>query len=66
MEKADKLINVISECQRELVKIRKNCCHSKKEVKFISSSVGVRWGCKNCKSLLGWPSQSDVEKWSYK
>ena len=22
--------------------------------------------CKNCKSLLGWPSQSDVEKWASK
>jgi len=63
MEKAEQLINKISECQRELSKIQDNCCHSKKEVRFINSNVGVRWVCRDCKSLLGWPSKSDVDKW---
>jgi len=63
MEKADKLINTISECQRELGKIRGSCIHSKKEVKFINNNTGVRWVCKECKSLLGWPDKLDVDKW---
>jgi len=63
MEKADKLINTISECQRELVKIRESCIHTNKEVKFINNNIGVRWVCKECKSLLGWPDKLDVDKW---
>ena len=63
MEKANKLINSISECQRELAKIQDNCNHPKKEVKFINNNVGVRWVCKECKSLLGWPTKLDVDSW---
>jgi hypothetical protein len=63
MEKVDKLINKISECQRELVKIQDSCIHTKKEVRFINNNVGVRWVCKECKSLLGWPTGLDVSKW---
>jgi len=64
MGKADKLINKISECQRELDKIQKNCAHKEKEIKFINLGKGVRWVCKDCKALLGWPTKSDLDRWS--
>jgi hypothetical protein len=63
MEEAEKLINEISECNRKLVKLQSNCIHTKKELKFINLSKGVRWVCKECKSLLGWPSKSDITRW---
>ena len=66
MGKADKLINKISECQRELDKIQKNCAHKEKEIKFINLSKGVRWVCKKCKALLGWPGQAHIDRWSNK
>ena len=53
MEEAEKLINEISECNRKLVKLQSSCIHTKKELKFINLSQGVRWVCKECKSLLG-------------
>ena len=66
MGKADKLINKISDCQRELKKIQDKCVHIQKEVKFVNSKEGVRWVCKECKDLLGWPSQVHIDKWSNK
>eukprot|EP01050_Picozoa_sp_SAG11_P001863 SAG11_NODE_87_length_17256_cov_15.295156_7_plen_67_part_00 len=66
MGKADKLINKISECQRELKKIQDTCTHHKKEVKFVNPKEGVRWVCKECQSLLGWPNHFEIEKWSNK
>ena len=64
MGKADKLINKISECQRELDKIQKGCAHKEKEIKFINLSKGVRWVCKECKGLIGWPNEHELKKWS--
>mgnify|MGYP007063462416 FL=1 len=66
MGKADKLINKITECQRELKKLQDSCTHLQKEVKFVNSKEGVRWVCKECKALLGWPTQFHVDKWSNK
>lgn len=66
MVKADKLINKIAECQRELKKLQDSCTHLQKEVKFVNSKEGVRWVCKECKALLGWPTQFHVDKWSHK
>ena len=66
MVKADKLINKISECQRELKKIQDSCIHLQKEVRFVDTKEGVRWVCKECKSLLGWPGQVHIDKWSNK
>ena len=64
MGKADKLINKISECQRELGKIQKNCAHKEKELRFINLNKGVRWVCKDCKGLIGWPTKHELKKWS--
>ena len=66
MGKADKLINEISDCRRELKKIQDSCIHLQKEVRFVDTKEGVRWVCKECKSLLGWPSQAHIDKWSTK
>ena len=66
MGEADKLINKISECQRELTKIQDSCYHPKKEIRFIDIGEGVRWVCKDCKKLLGWPSDFDLKKWTNK
>ena len=37
-----------------------------KEVKFVDVKEGVRWVCKECKALLGWPGQTHIDKWSNK
>tara|TARA_R110001592_G_scaffold89004_3_gene261902 strand:+ start:1754 stop:1954 length:201 start_codon:yes stop_codon:yes gene_type:complete len=66
MGKADNLLNKISECQRELAKIQSNCIHTKKEIKFINQKEGLRWVCKECKLLVGWPTQFECDKWSNK
>ena len=63
MGKADELLNKISECNRELAKIQGTCVHTKKEIKFINLNDGVRWVCKDCKGLLGWPTDSESKKW---
>ena len=64
MGKADRLTNKISECQRELKKLQQKCSHKKKEIKFINLNEGVRWVCQDCKSLIGWPTQFELKKWS--
>ena len=66
MGKSDKLINEISDCRRELKKIQDSCIHLQKEVKFVDVKEGVRWVCKECKALLGWPGQTHIDKWSNK
>jgi hypothetical protein len=66
MGKADRLINKISECQRELKKIQDTCNHNSKEIKFVNYKEGVRWVCKDCRAVLGWPSRVDLDKWSNK
>jgi len=63
MGEADKLINKISECQRELKNIQDNCTHVQKDVRFVNTKEGMRWVCKECKSLLGWPTKLDVDEW---
>ena len=64
MGKADRLINKISECQRELAQIQDKCNHPKKEIKFINYKEGVRWVCKDCKAILGWPGKKELDMWS--
>jgi len=64
MGKADRLTNKISECQRELSMIQRKCGHKNKEIKFINLGQGLRWVCKDCKALIGWPTKSDLARWS--
>ena len=66
MGKADNLINKISECQRELKKIQDNCTHPIKDIRFIDPQKGVRYVCRDCKLVLGWPSKDEIDKWASK
>jgi hypothetical protein len=66
MGKADKLINKISECRLELNQIQDSCNHVQKEVKFVNPKEGVRWVCKECRCLIGWPTKLHLDKWSNK
>ena len=66
MGKADNLINKISEYQRELKKLQAECIHQKKDIRFIDYQRGVRYVCRNCKLLLGWPSKEEIDRWSSK
>jgi hypothetical protein len=66
MGKADNLLNKISECQRELKKIQDECVHTKKDIRFIDNHQGVRYVCRDCKLVLGWPTKDEVDKWSSK
>lgn len=66
MGKADNLLNKISEYQRELKKLQSECNHTKKDIRFIDYQRGVRYVCRDCKVLLGWPSQEEIYKWSNK
>lgn len=66
MGKADNLLNKISEYQRELKKIQAECTHRTKDIRFIDSQIGVRYVCRDCKLLLGWPSKEEIDKWSSK
>tara|TARA_R100000900_G_C3322729_1_gene161883 strand:- start:643 stop:843 length:201 start_codon:yes stop_codon:yes gene_type:complete len=66
MGKADNLLNKISEYQRELKKLQSECNHTKKDIRFIDYQRGVRYVCRDCKVLLGWPSTQEIDKWSNK
>jgi|TARA_B100001758_G_scaffold244936_1_gene257080 predicted SprT family Zn-dependent metalloprotease len=66
MGKADNLLNKISEYQRELKKLQSECNHTKKDIRFIDYQRGVRYVCRDCKVLLGWPSKEEIYKWSNK
>jgi len=66
MGKADNLINKISEYQRELKDVQDNCSHPAKDIRFIDYQRGVRYVCKECKLILGWPTKDEVDKWSSK
>ena len=60
---AFKDLNKISECQRELKKIQDNCAHTEKDIRFVDYEKGVRFVCRDCKLVLGWPSNKEVDKW---
>ena len=66
MGKADNLINKISNYQRELKDIQENCIHPTKDIRFIDYQRGVRYVCRECKLLLGWPSKEEIDKWASK
>ena len=63
MGNVDNLLNKISKCQRELKVLQDNCAHVEKDIRFVDYEKGVRFVCRDCKSVLGWPSNKEVDKW---
>ena len=66
MGKADNLINKISKYQRELRTIQEECTPPTKDIRFIDPQKGVRYVCRDCKLVLGWPSKDEIDKWASK
>ena len=36
------------------------------DIRFIDPQKGVRYVCRDCKLLLGWPSKDEISKWANK
>ena len=66
-KKVDELLSKKSEVERELAKIRKECTHSSKSVKQINCngmhSFQIRWVCNDCLAPVGWPTETEKQKY---
>ena len=66
MSKVDRILNKVSQLKRDLKKIQDACGHKEQDIKFLSLNEGVRWVCKKCSLPIGWPTQTEIRKWSSK
>lgn len=64
--KVEKLLNQKNKIESELRKIREECGHSQRTVKQIPRGEGIqidtRWVCNDCKAVVGYPTQFEVDK----
>lgn len=66
--KVGDLFNKKHEIEKEIENLQKSCKHSKKSLKPIrervdSSSTLIRWVCDECSSIIGIPSNDELEKY---
>jgi hypothetical protein len=65
-KKVEKLLDQKNKIEGELRKIRKECNHTQKTIKQIQLGEGMltdtRWVCDDCKSIVGYPSKFDINK----
>ena len=64
--KVQKLLNQKNKIESELRNIRDKCTHTKRTIKQVSRGEGMqtetRWVCDECSTLLGYPSEFDINK----
>tara|TARA_R100001443_G_scaffold57106_2_gene68006 strand:+ start:1293 stop:1511 length:219 start_codon:yes stop_codon:yes gene_type:complete len=62
--KVDKLIDQKRKLDLEIKQIQSACSHHNKVITMIhqGSSHEVRWVCRDCRLVLGWPSDKEREK----
>jgi len=62
--KVEYLLNKKQKIEQEIAHIQLKCNHLNKVIKMIhqGSSHEVRWVCKDCSMVLGWPSEQERNK----
>ena len=65
--KVENLLNQKSKIESELRKIRSKCNHTQRTIKQVPRGEGMltdtRWVCDECKALVGYPSQFEMDKY---
>jgi peptidoglycan hydrolase CwlO-like protein len=56
----DKLLNNKKEIEKEIEQIQSDCSHTLKSLK--QTQRDIRWHCDECKQVLGYASQPDLDK----
>jgi len=62
--KVDKLVDQKRKLDQEIRQIQSACSHHNKVITMIhqGSSHEVRWACRDCSMVLGWPSEQERNK----
>jgi hypothetical protein len=65
---AKKIVDEIKNLEKELVEIQESCSHPKYTVKNsqISGDSGfcLRKVCDECRAIIGYPSQEEINRWT--
>lgn len=52
----------IKDLEKEKTEIQQECSHKLTKVKFLEGTNTMRLFCKECDSLLGFPSQPEIDE----
>lgn len=52
----------IKNLKKEKEEIQSNCTHKKTHAKFVEGTNTMRLFCKDCESMLGFPSQEQIDE----
>ena len=61
-----RLLTKKKEIEQKIIKLQKECKHSTKSIKFVSSrpdgyQTSTRWTCDECEKVIGIPNRKDVD-----
>ena len=66
-KRIEKLLNQKNKIERELKDMQLKCQHNKRSIKQVAlgegSQMSTRWVCDNCASVIGYPSEKEIEKY---
>ena len=62
--KVETLLNKKREIEKQIDNIQSKCIHMNTVIKLVhkGSSHEVRWVCKGCSKVLGWPTEWEKSK----
>ncbi len=65
-QKVAKLLEKRQKIDKEIEKLQKSCGHSTKLIRQVRERVGssspvIRYVCKDCLEILGYPNQQEIE-----
>jgi len=62
-QKIESLLLRIKELEKEVVTLRNECSHEKKNIKFTTSTGTPKWLCEICGGVVGIPTYQEVQTW---
>ena len=58
-----KLNEKLKELQKEIKELQNQCNHKDQTIKVIGPN-NIRWVCKKCEMILGWPGPEELKIWT--
>tara|TARA_R110000796_G_scaffold193324_1_gene309863 strand:- start:534 stop:758 length:225 start_codon:yes stop_codon:yes gene_type:complete len=62
MKKITELNNKLKDLEKEIANYQKTCNHREKSLKAQKNS-DIRFICKDCFMVLGWPTPAELKDW---
>tara|TARA_R110002096_G_scaffold68285_3_gene165007 strand:+ start:313 stop:561 length:249 start_codon:yes stop_codon:yes gene_type:complete len=62
--KVEDLLNKKRKIEQEIAHIQSGCIHTTQYLRMVhqGSSNSVRWTCKECSQILGWPNDKELQQ----